>query len=199
MDSGIAPDNYKPTALKPTLPFIIRVAIGDITYLPMEVVGKYQSLGKPAQSTRLDLTLGVDADHDGLPDAWQRLIRTVLGPNAKTGPNDDPDGDGLSNLNEYLLGTYAFIPDGGLRLTLVIQEGGKASLAFAVTPSRTYKVLRSTDLQTWVAQPFKIPANGEADPVRGSYTASDTRILQVEPQIPGGVANASDFFKVQVE
>src|SRR5262249_19339586 len=27
MDSGIAPDNYKPTALKPTLPFLIRVKI----------------------------------------------------------------------------------------------------------------------------------------------------------------------------
>ena len=199
MDSGIAPDNYKPTALKPTLPFIIRVKIGDTTYLPMELAGQYQSLGKPAQSTRLDLTLGVDANHDGLPDAWQQLIRTVLGPNARTGPNDDADGDGLTNLNEYLLGTYAFIPDGGLRLTLTLQDGGKPSLAFAVIPSRTYTVWRSTDLQTWVAQPFKILANGPTDPARGSYTASDTRVLQVEPQVPGGVANPNDFFKVQVE
>ena len=29
-------------------------------------------LGKPSETTRLDLTLGEDSDGDGLPDAWER-------------------------------------------------------------------------------------------------------------------------------
>lgn len=199
MDSGIAPDNYKPTAMRPTLPFLIRVKIGQTTYLPMELSGNYANLGKPAESTRLDLTLGVDANHDGLPDAWQQLIRTMLGPDALIGPNDDPDGDGLTNLQEYYLGTYAFIPDDGFRLKLVKPTGAQPLLEFTVVTPRTYTVQSSTNLQTWAPMSFKIPANGPVDPVRGSYSATDVRVLQVEPQLPAGATNANYFFRLQVQ
>lgn len=199
MDSGIAPDSYKPTALKPTLPFIIRVQIGQTTYLPMELSGSYASLGKPAESTRLDLTLGVDANHDGLSDAWQQLIKLMLGPNALTGPNDDPDGDGLTNQQEYYLGTYAFIPDDGFRLKLVKQTGAKPLLEFTVTMPHTYTVYSSTNLQTWSPITFKIPANGPADSARPNYTATDIHVLQIEPQLPASPTNANYFFKVHVQ
>lgn len=42
-----------------------------------------------------------DTDADGLPDAWEKLYFTGL---AQT-PTGDPDGDALSNLLEYQLGT----------------------------------------------------------------------------------------------
>ena len=197
MDSGIAPDSYKPTALNPTLPFLIRVKIGQTTYLPMELSGSYANLGKPAQSTRLDLTLGVDADHDGLPDAWQQLIKSMLGPNALTGPNDDPDHDGLTNLQEYQLGTFAFVPDDGFRLNIVSQPGARPLVEFAVTPPHTYTVFSSTNLQSWAPVSFKIPANGPTDPARPYYTATDIRTLQVEPQLPPG--GAANFFRLQVQ
>jgi hypothetical protein len=199
MDSGIAPDNYKPTALKPTLPFLIRVKVGQTIYLPMELSGNYANLGKPAESTRLDLTLGVDADHDGLPDAWQRLIRAMLGSNARIGPNEDADGDGLTNLQEYYLGTFAFVPDDGFRLSIVSQAGAKPSLEFAVAPPHTYTVLSSTNLQTWTPISFKIPANGPADPVRPYYTATDIRVLRAEPQLPAGAIDVKYFFRLQVQ
>lgn len=194
MDSGVAPDNYKPTALKPTLPFVIRVKIGQNIYLPMELSGNYANLGKPAESTRLDLTLGVDSDHDGLPDAWQQLIRLMLGSGAGTGPNDDPDGDGLTNWQEYYLGTYAFIPDGGFRLKLLKPPGALPLLEFSVSPPRTYTVQSSTNLQTWLPMSFTIPANGTNDPVRANYTATDVRVLQVAPQLPAGAATSGNYF-----
>ncbi|MDB4681147.1 hypothetical protein OAF00_01095 [bacterium] len=34
-------------------------------------------------------------------------------------PNDDTDGGGMSNLNEYISGNYAFDKDDGLRLDIV--------------------------------------------------------------------------------
>jgi len=42
-----------------------------------------------------------DADGDGLPDAWELAEFGDLA----AGPGDDPDGDGLSNLEEYAGGT----------------------------------------------------------------------------------------------
>src|SRR5262245_25342147 len=80
MDSGSAPDLYKVTALQPNVPFRLRVKIGNVTYLPMEMVANYATLGQPAESTRIGLTRGVDADGDGLPDAWQQLLIALLGP-----------------------------------------------------------------------------------------------------------------------
>ena len=196
MDSGTAPDLYKATALKPAAPFRIRVKIGNITYLPIEMTANFANLGKPAQSTRIDLTLGEDADGDGLPDAWQRLLRTLLGPGALIGPNEDADGDGISNLDEYLAGTYAFDPEDGFRLKLVPGADGTRLLQFMVIAPRTYTVYSSTNLQTWTPIEFKIPANGPTDPNRQRHTATDIRVIQVAPQVSPGTAGTKYFYKV---
>jgi hypothetical protein len=42
----------------------------------------------------------LDADNDGLPDWWEIAY---FGSIALYGANDDPDGDGLTNLQEYLI------------------------------------------------------------------------------------------------
>lgn len=199
MDSGTKPDLYKPTALMPTAPFRIRVKIGNTTYLPMEMAANYANLGKPAQSTRIDLTLGVDANGDGLPDAWQQLLLAMLGPGALIGPNDDADGDGISNLNEYLAGTYAFDPANGFRLDMVLGAGGTPLLEFMVISPRTYTVFGSTNLQTWAPFEIKIPADGPAAPNLPNYRATDIHTLQVQPILPPGPASSQYFFKVQVQ
>ena len=41
--------------------------------------GDYSALGRPGESTRIDLTLGEDRDGDGLPDAWERTLITASG------------------------------------------------------------------------------------------------------------------------
>jgi pectate lyase len=45
---------------------------------------------------------GPDTDHDGMPDAWEKQheLQPTTGSN-----NDDNDGDGYTNLEEFLNGT----------------------------------------------------------------------------------------------
>jgi hypothetical protein len=54
----------------------------------------------------------VDTDGDGLPDAWEMQY---FG-NLNQGANDNPDGDALNNLQEYLQGrnpTLGTVEDSG--------------------------------------------------------------------------------------
>lgn len=201
MDSGSAPDRYKPTALNPTLPFRIRVKIGATTYLPIEMSGSYASLGKPAGSTRIDLTLGEDSDNDGLPDAWERILLGLRGSGtlADIRPEDDEDGDGINNLNEYLAGTFAFDPSDGFRLNLIPRDNGTAFLEFTVIKPRTYTLFSSTDLVHWSPLSFTLDNGGQSEPTRQNYTATDVRLLRVEPQHPAGPTRTNYFYKAQVQ
>jgi len=141
----------------------------------------------------------VDADGDGLPDAWQQLLISMLGTGARTGPNDDADGDGISNLNEYLAGTYAFDPADGFRLNLVANPGGTPFLQFMSVSPRTYVIFSSTNLQSWAPLQFKVLADGPDAPSLPNYRATDIRILTVEPVLPEGIPPSQFFFKVQVQ
>lgn len=199
MDSRITDDPYHPTALLPALPFKIKVKIGPTTYLPIEMAGNYALLGQPGAETRIDLTLGEDADGDGLPDAWELALAAKLGGNQRLidiHPEDDPDHDGLSNLNEYLAGTYSYDPKDGFLLSIVRISGTNLVLSFTAIKRRTYSLYQSSDLKNWKPVSFRLV---DDTVLRSSYPVTDTRLLQVEvpapvPAGPGGPG----FFKLMV-
>jgi hypothetical protein len=80
--------------------------------------------------------LPLDADRDGLPDAWERQYG--LDPNNPADAQHDLDGDGLSNLQEYLAGTDP--TDSSSVLRLEIRLGSPVTLQFIGQPHRTYTV-----------------------------------------------------------
>jgi hypothetical protein len=184
MDSGITADLYKPTALRPTVPFRIKVRIGQTVYLPIEMKGDFAHLGQPGQRTRLDLTLGEDANGNGLPDAWERALLQVGGGTGAIRPEDDFDGDGLSNLEEYIAGTYAFDSQDGFALKINRTENQAIQLSFMAIRGRTYSIVGSADFHTWIPVQFRIPANGADAPFVTDYYASDVRVLRVEVLSP---------------
>lgn len=198
MDSGTAADLYKPTALLAAGQFRLKVKIGEVTYLPIEMAGNVSQIGKPGGRTRLDLTLGVDSDGDGLPDAWEQAMIAVYGGTlADIKPGDDSDGDGISNLQEYLAGTYAFDPADGFRLSIIETTPAASVLEFLAIRGRTYTVESSTDLNTWTRAEFKLPEDGASSPARQAYSSTDVRLLRIS--VPAAGSGAQRYFKARVQ
>jgi len=82
----------------------VRTGKGRIIHTPAEVGGwpPYRSAEPPA-----------DSDHDGMPDEWEREHGFELA-NPDDGPRD-ADGDGFTNVEEYLNGTHPKVRDTGQR------------------------------------------------------------------------------------
>lgn len=178
-------------SLRQSQPFRLKVMIGDIAYLPIEMVLS-RPIGEPAGTSRLDLTLGVDTDGDGLPDAWE--IANGLDPNDPNDADRDADGDGISNRNEYLAGTYAFDANDGFQLTLSEVNNGNTILEFFAIRGRTYTVQSSTNLQQWTSVGFRVDASGS---LLNHYSASDYRTLRIEVPFQTGTTNR--FFRALVQ
>jgi hypothetical protein len=195
MDAGITADAYRPTALKPMVPFKLRVRIGQGTYLPMQMAGDFRTLGRPGARTRIDLTLGEDSDGDGLPDAWERLLASQIGLGSDLSAvtaSGDLDGDGLSNLSEYLAGTYAFDPEDGLALRLLRVDPTESVAEFLAISGRTYEVQSSSDFTTWTSTPFRVGAAAEGP----RFRASNTRVERIRIPVPPEGAESSAFYRV---
>jgi hypothetical protein len=180
---------YNTKALVSQGQFSLKVEIGGQRYYPIEASGPLTA-GKGGESVRMDLTLGEDSDHDGLPDAWEQwqLFQAGKMPGEDGAwalnlldKNGDFDGDGQSNFLEYLAGTFA--GDAGERFDVTIKSKAADSVRFeffAIT-GKTYTVERSTDLKTWTPVPFcaadEVPAAGTPLPEgSGSFTATSVGI-----------------------
>lgn len=201
MDSGVTSDLYAPTALRPMVPFRLRVKVGNATYLPIEMTGAAGVLTRPSATTRINLTLGIDSDGDGLPDAWEKNLAAALGTGASIAdinPNADSDGDGISNLDEYLAGTYAFDAEDGFKLGIVSKVGERAMLEFMAVGGRSYTLRASDDLQTWKDVPFRLSTDAASVPSRQTFRAQDTRIVRPLVGPFDGAEGTPKFFKVFV-
>jgi hypothetical protein len=89
---------------------------------------------------------GVDSDGHGLPNAWQMMYFGHLG----VDPNADPDGDGASNLEEYLAGTNPLDNTDFLRITSQSCVFGPGSTTVSLTwrsePTRQYFIMGTSAL-----------------------------------------------------
>lgn len=87
-----------------------------------------------------------DADGDGLPDAWET---THFGGSAGQGASDDYDGDGQTNLQEYIAGTGPadasdYFAVGGIQTAL---GGAGVQISLPGKTGRVYLLDRSTTLE----------------------------------------------------
>ena len=170
-----------------------------MVYLPIEMRGDFSQLGQPSETTRLDLTLGEDADGDGLPDAWERALLAQSGGDlGGIQPGDDFDGDGLSNLDEYISGNYAFDKEDGFELKIVGPGSAGPLLEFMAIKGRTYMVMGSLDMEEWTSVSFRLENEAADESGFDAYYAEDVREMRVEV-VPSGEAVAQRFFKLLVQ
>lgn len=164
--------------------FSLVVEMNGSFFYPIEVSNNLTA-GKGGERTRLDLNLGQDLDHDGLPDVWEQWQLYQAGYLPDENGNwdlslidrdGDFDHDGSSNLQEYIAGTFA--GDASEKFNLAIKEKLESNvrLEFYAITGKTYSIERSLDGVTWERIPFStgLPV-GEAT----TYTATAVGILPV--------------------
>jgi hypothetical protein len=201
MDSGVTSDLYQVSALLPAVPFKLSVKVGSVTYVPMEMKGDYALLGKPGASTRIDLTLGVDSDNDGLPDAWEQAAFRQLGKTWAAGalrPGDPYPGTGLTFGQVYLAGTYSFAPKDGFVLNFTGLQDGTAQMAFTSVKGRTYTIQSAATLGAWTAAEFRLSTDPANLGLRTYFQATSTarQTVTVPASAAGEVAR---YYRLLVE
>jgi len=202
---------YNDLAQNPGQQFTLGVRINDILYQPIEM-STPPTVGQPGERTRLNLTLGVDSDGDGIPDAWEtsQLYAAGIMPDENGWRFDlldrdgDFDGDGVSNYTEYIAGTYATDGNDYLALKLVEKQLSSVKLSFYSIIGKTYSLEASSDLKSWVQVPHytRNPEPSEDDdPTIAApasqipYEATDTQPVEIfsDPR-----DDAQTFYRLQV-
>ncbi len=187
---------YTSAAVSAGAVYTLAVDIGGVLYYPIEVKTP-PTVGNPAGRRRLDLTLGGDADLDGLPDAWEELQLYLAGlPTAdlaRVAPTGDLDGDGVNNLTEYIAGTYAADATETFYLKITQATETRSDFEFFSITSKIYQLEKSVDLQTWSPAEFTV---GAATVAASAYTATGVGV--VAGSIPRDAAEAKTFYRLKV-
>ena len=186
---------YSSLAVPTASAYTLMVQIGGVDYYPIEIAAHTPTVGSPASRVRLDLTLGVDANHDGLPDAWQeqQLYQAGYLPGANgwdlslVPPGGDLDHDGASNQTEYLAGTYAGDATSTLSLAIKEKVGDNVRLETFAIYGKSYSIEASTDLRSWLPVTFAPtdPAGATPSVFQASMVSTTTGITSLYAKGPG--------------
>jgi hypothetical protein len=103
---------------------------------------------KSAWPAAIETVSDADTDGDGMADDWE--IHHFGGISAEGGgSSDDWDGDGMSNLEEYLAGTDPRSADSALRITGLTAVGGdRLLIRWSSVAGKTYEVRRSENVRS---------------------------------------------------
>jgi hypothetical protein len=126
-----------------------------------------------------EIPAGSDVDANGLPDAWETQHFGATGASASA----DVDGDGATNLMEYLTGTDPRSGTSVFRPTSRI-ESGKLILTVPTVSGRSYRVWGTSNLQgAWTAHDT---ISGDDSTIAWEYLLSQSPryFLKIEILIP---------------
>jgi Bacterial TSP3 repeat len=126
------------------------------------------------------LSTPVDSDGDGLPDGWELQY---FGNLTQT-DTDDPDGDGFSNLQEFLAGTDPTDFGSALRITTIAADGTDVIISFTTCSNKFYELQFTDNLSTshWTTIVTDISGTG------GGVSVTD----------PGAVEFTNGFYRVKL-
>jgi len=180
--------------------FSLVVEMNGQKFYPIEVAGTLRA-GSGGERVRLDLTLGADANRDGLPDAWQEWVLYQAGRTRGTPGWDinlitktgDFDGDGIGNYDEYIAGTFAGDATERFELRLVDKTATTVVFEFYAITDKVYTIEESADLKTWMTAAFATAV--PTGPTAKSYRASDIGVQRGFIPVPPGTMR---FYRLTV-
>ena len=118
-------------------------------------------VGAPGEAVALRIIAGEDTDSDGMSDAWERA--NGLDPTDPSDASADLDGDGQTNLAEYLSGTLPWLGSDRFGTSaLTTTPSGMYALTFPTTYGKLYTVqtaplaLDETGGFAWTPCPFAL-------------------------------------------
>jgi lysozyme len=131
-------------------------------------------------------TTSVDLDNDGLGDAWELQYFGNLNAN----PNDDPDGDGASNLREYLAGTNPASAASLFKLINIVRTNDNICLDWTTSGGHSYVVQIVTNATDSLTTNFV-----DLSPVIsvGGSSEGTTNYVRI-----GGATNRPAFYRVRL-
>ncbi|MCX8155575.1 MAG: immunoglobulin domain-containing protein [Verrucomicrobiae bacterium] len=167
---------------------LVAGANASLTLNPVQAghAGNYQVVVSNALGTATSrvarLTIGsADANGNGIPDAWEAAhgLTAAVG----NGRDDDPDGDGATNWEEYMAGTHPLDAGSVLRLRVGGGPGTGAELTFTAMPNVGYSILYQTNLNGtgWVRWTNIAPQAG-------------TNVVRLAD--PGAAGGRSRFYRI---
>jgi Tol biopolymer transport system component len=137
----------------------------------------------------MDNSPALDSDGDGIPDWW--MIQNFKHPTGQAGDlsraQDDADGDGVSNLQEFLAGTSPTDP--GSVLALYIAAGGSSNnkvLNWAAASGKSYQILSTTNFNNPVWEVFP-----------GSDGAGSPQAIGGERYFTAPATDLQRYFRIQ--
>jgi hypothetical protein len=118
-------------------------ATGAITYTPAHGYSGADTftftvndgtVNSPTGTISIVVQALTDDDLDGMPDAWETE-------HGVSDPNDDPDGDGFTNAQEYAANTDPQSPASALRITGIAQDSsGQTTIVWDSVAGVRYRV-----------------------------------------------------------
>ena len=173
--SGVYPDlNYRVHIPMASAPVSGKGSTGDPITFEVYYDGQSHAVppgetppvvGETGTAMACDLVVGTDLDGDGMPDEYENLllpyyIEAGRGTNIwAILPDDDFDGDGYSNEQEFLAGTIPVEESDFLKIDeFKSSSAGLMALKFLSAPGRTYTVPQTENLvsNAWTASELSL-------------------------------------------
>jgi sugar lactone lactonase YvrE len=150
-----------------------------------EGYARFTVLYEGASTVRLTDLVMVDTDADGIPNWWEDQFG--LGKTNSADATLDLDGDGASNLNEFLSGTQPNDATSVFRITAFQPEGGNLRVTWTTVGGKSYVVQTNGEVSNSFADSSPlIPAPGAGESVTNFVDSS-------------GATNGPRYYRVRLQ
>jgi len=131
--------------------------------------------GRIADGNSFAVDSAVDADGDGLPDAWEKRH---FGSTA-AGASDDMDADGMSNLEEFRTGTNPTEGGSVASVQSIRLNGADVIVRFNTVAGKVYRLEKAAhvEAQSWTTVGTVMPGTGAALEATDAGAAGSTRFF----------------------